>query len=84
MGEAGLEACAGFLVGEAFSCPLEVELGLGPLVGRDMAMDSGSLYAAYLLMGGNCVLTHFIVWPEVSHHWSLQAFGWGQVLMLSL
>ena len=36
VGEAGLEACAGFLVGGIGACPL-VQLGLVSLVGRTMS-----------------------------------------------
>ena len=28
-----------------------------------------------------CVPSLFIVWPEASQHWSLQAVGWDQVLV---
>lgn len=31
--------------------------------------------------GRGCVPTFVVVWPEVSQHQSLQAFGWGQVLV---
>ena len=65
-----------------------VELGLVPLMGR--AMSRG-------LFRGGCALwtslgrlsadgwvyvpTLFVVWPEASQHWSLQAVGWGQILL---
>lgn len=28
-----------------------------------------------------CVLTLLVVWPEVFHHWNLQAVGWGKLLV---
>ena len=31
--------------------------------------------------GWSCVPTLLAVWPEASQHWSLQAVGWGQVLV---
>ena len=31
--------------------------------------------------GWVCALTLLVVWPEGSQHWTLQAVGWGQVLM---
>ena len=61
-----------------------VELGLGPLVGRAMFRGSswlrkslGSLSAD----GWGCVPVQ-LVWPKASQHWSVQAVGWGQVLVL--
>ena len=31
--------------------------------------------------GWGCVLCLLVVWPEASQDWSLQAIGWGQVLV---
>ena len=31
--------------------------------------------------GWGCVPTLLVVWPKVTQHWSLQAGGWGQVLV---
>ena len=51
-----------------------VELGLVPLVGRAMLIDTLSLLSAF---GWSCVPTLLVVWPEVTQHWSLQAVWWG-------
>ena len=59
-----------------------VDLGLGPLVGRAMSRDVSirgyglrksldSMFAD----GCGCIPTLFVVWPEESQHWSLQAVG---------
>ena len=65
-----------------------VELGLVPLVGRAMSrgMFRGSLELRKTLGslsadGWGCVHLLLVVWPEASQHWSLQAVGWGQVLV---
>ena len=63
-----------------------MELGLVPLVGRDMSRgvftggcevstSLGSLFAD----GWGCVPPLLVVLPEASQHWSLQTIGWGQV-----
>ena len=31
--------------------------------------------------GWGCIPALLVVWPQVSQHWSLQAVGWGQVLV---
>ena len=70
------------------SAPLVGGTGLCPLVGRAMSRgvsrggcglreSIGSLSAD----GWGCIPTQFVVWPEVSQHWSLQVVGWGQVLL---
>ena len=75
MGEAGLEACACFLVGRASVCPLVVQLGLGPLV--DKAVSNGvsrgvcglrKSLGSLSVDGWGCVFTFLVVWPEVSQH----------------
>ena len=65
-----------------------MQLGLGPLLGRAMLRGmSGGGYGLRKSLGSlsadgwGCVPTLFVVWPEVSQHWSLQAVGWGQVLV---
>ena len=68
-----------------------VELGLGPLAGRalpwcesrgdcGLRKSLGSLSAD----GWGCVPAQLVVWPEASQHWSLQAVGWSQVLVLMI
>lgn len=68
-----------------------VELDIGPQVGRAMSRGMsrggcglrkplGSLSAA----GWGCVPTQLVVWPVASQHWSLQAVGWGQILVLMI
>ena len=65
-----------------------VELDLVSLVGR--TVSSGMFRGGWGLRktlgslsddGWGCVLTLFVVWPETYQHWSLQAVGWGQVLV---
>ena len=65
-----------------------VELGLVPLV--DRAMSSGVFWGVCQLSmtlaslsadGWGCFPVLLVVWPEAFQHWSLQAFGWGQVLV---
>ena len=64
-----------------------VELGLVSLV--DRAVSRGVFRGGYGLRktlsslsadGSGCVPALWVVWPEASHHWSLQAVGWAQVL----
>ena len=50
-----------------------VELGLILLVGRTVLRKMLSSLSAD---GWGCLLALLVVWPEVSQHWSLQAFGW--------
>ena len=87
--EAGLEVSAGFLEGEVTACPLVIELGLWPLVGKTVPWEVsrggwvlkkslGSLSD----VGWTYVPIQLVVWPEASQHWCLQAVGWGQVLVL--
>ena len=83
MGEAGLEACAGFLVGGASACPLVG--GVGPLVSRDVSRGGCGLrkpLGSLSTDGWDCVPTLLVVWPEASQHCSLQVVGWDQVLVL--
>ena len=82
MDEAGLEASAGFLEGEVSACPLAVELGLGPLVGRTVSrgVSRGGFGLRKSLgnlsdVGWGCVPAQLVVWPEASQHWRLQAVG---------
>ena len=65
-----------------------VELGLVPLVGRAMSgvclLSSGLLWKTLSSLsadGWGCVPTLLVVWPDSSQHWSLEAVGWGQVLV---
>ena len=60
-----------------------VKLDLGSLVGRavggcGLRKTLGSLSVDKWSYSP----TLFVVWPEASQHWSLQAVGWGQVLVL--
>ena len=68
-----------------------MELDIGPQVGRAMSRGMsrggcglrkslGSLSAD----GWGCVPTQLVVWLVASQHWSLQAVGWGQVLVLMI
>lgn len=78
MGEAGLEVYPGFLMGRAGTRPLvggAVARGV-PNGGCVLRKSLGSQSAD----GWDFVPTMVIVWPKVSQHQSLQAFGWGQVL----
>lgn len=66
-----------------------IDLGLGPLVGSAMSkgVSRGScgLRKSLGCLSGDewgCVPTQIDVWPEASQHWSVQAVGWGQVLVL--
>ena len=82
MGEAGLEACAGFLAGGAAVRPLVGGAGswpsggLGPCVGASPEAAVGSLVFSLFAGGWGYVLTYLIVWPEVFRHWRLQAVRW--------
>ena len=81
MGEAGLEVYPGFLMGRAGTRPLvggAVARGV-PNGGCVLRKSLGSQSAD----GWDCVPTMVIVWPKVSQHQSLQAFGWGQVLLMT-
>ena len=90
MGEAGLEVCAGFLVGGVSTCPLVGGAGsLGPPVGKAMSrgMSRGGCglrksFDSLSADGWGCIPIQFVVWPEASQHWSLEAVGWGQVFVL--
>ena len=86
MGEVVPWTCVGCLVGGIGACPTDVELGFVPLVGR--AMLRGLFRASYVsrrtlngltLMGGS-LFPLFVVWPEASQHWCLEALGWGWFL----
>ena len=89
VGEAGLEASAGFLKGRAGDCPLVGGAGSWPSGGQALSMGTsrgccglrnslGSLSAG----GWGSVSTQLVVWPETSQHWCLQAVRWGLVLVL--
>ena len=87
--EAGLEVSAGFLEGEVTACPLVMELGLCPLVGKIVpwGVSRGGWVLRKSLgslsdVGWTYVPVQLVVWPEASQHWCLQAVGWGQVLVL--
>ena len=53
-----------------------------PLVtqGSGASWSQGNVWPAF----ADSVYRLLIVWPEVSQHWSLQAVGWGQVLVLTI
>lgn len=75
LGECGLEASAGFLVGRTV-VPVQwwEDLCLGPLVVRGMSRDGAGLRkTSGSLSADRCgsVVTQLIIWPEVSQ--SLQA-----------
>ena len=82
------EVCAGFLegwtgfcllVGGSGSCPSSAQGHVrGCLSGSCVFRKTLSSLSAY---EWGCVPTLLVVWPEASQHWSLQAFGWGQVLV---
>ena len=66
-----------------------VELGLGSLIGSAMsrAVSRGDCTLRRCLgilcvSGWGCIPALFIDWPEAFQHWSLQAAGWGQFLVL--
>ena len=84
VGEIGLGACAGFLVGRPGAYSLVGGAGSCHSGDRGRAMSSGVFIGGFWLrttLGGlsadgwNCVLTLLVVWPEASPHWSLQAVG---------
>ena len=67
------------LVGGAVSCPSWA----GPCQG--VCLLGSCLFRKTLSSlsadGWGCVPTLLVVWPEASQHWSVQAIGWGQVLV---
>ena len=85
MGEAGLGACAGFLMVEVSDFPLGVELVHGPLMGRALLRDMfrgccGLRKFKHPVNVLGCTPTLLVVWSEASQHLSLQAVGWSQIL----
>lgn len=71
-------------------CPLVSETWSGPLVARsissgvvclEVALGSGSLFSSLSADGWDYAVTLFVIWPETSQHWSLQAVDWCQCLM---
>ena len=65
-----------------------VELGLVPLVGRDVlrgvfwgVCEVSRTLGRLSADGWGCVPVLLVVWPEASQHWSLQAVEWGWVLV---
>ena len=88
VGKTGLEACAGFLTGEAGTCPLVGGAGYSSSGGqghsRGVSRGCCGLRKSLDSLSADewgCALAQFFVWPEVSQHWSLQAFRWGQVFV---
>ena len=87
VGEAGWEACAGFLERGVGACPLVgwngswFSCGQGHVKGRICWW----LWAQEVFRQPVCwwvwLCSHSIVWPEKTQHWSLQAVAWGQVLV---
>ena len=66
-------------MGRAGTCPL-----VGGAVARGESKGGWGLrksLGSQSADGRGCVPTLVVVWPEVSQHQSLQAFGWGQVLV---
>ena len=66
MGEASLEACAGFLVGRASACPL-----LGRAMSKGGSRGSCGLRKSLGNLSADawrCVPTQLVVWPEPSWH----------------
>lgn len=66
-----------------------IDLDFDPLVSYAMsrAMSRGSCglrksLGSLSADGWGCVPTLLVVWPEESQHWSLQAIGWNQVMVL--
>ena len=91
MGEVGLGACVGFLVGEMGTYSLVgravLELDPIPVVGR--AVSRGvfiggcgirNTLSSLSAHGWACVPILFVVQTKISQHWSLQAVEWGQSL----
>ena len=82
------DARAGFLVGGNGTCPQVGGAGSCPSGGQGCV---GGVFIRQLFTrktlsslsaeGCGCVPAMFVVWPEVSQHWSLQALWWGQVFV---
>jgi len=74
------------------ACPLVGGAGSCPLVGMAVLKDGISVsrgdcgvrksLSSLSADRWGCVPPLWLVWPEVSHHCSLQAIGWGWVLVL--
>ena len=60
--EAGLEACAGFLVGGIGACPLVGGVGFCPSGGQGHV--KGYIFSSLLAGGRGYVSTLLVVWPE--------------------
>lgn len=89
VGKAGLEASVGILVGGADACPLVggswfLALWLARLCLRCVQRWLWALWSLGSLStdGWGCVPLLLVVLPEASQNWSLQAVGWGRVLVL--
>ena len=74
MGEAGVDANAGFLESRVDACPLVVKRAKSrhaPRGGCGLRKTIGSLSAD----GWGCVPTQLVVWPEMSQHYCLLTVG---------
>ena len=78
MGEAGLEACVGFLAGRADACPLVGGAGSWPS-GRQGCVIMKSLGNLSANEWG-CVPTWLVVWPEAPDTEAYRLLGGGRSL----